>query len=459
MSTGTTVQIIGAVVDVEFPSDQIPKIYDALLIDEADITLEVQQQLGDGVVRTIAMGSSEGLQRGMAVSNTGQAITVPVGKKTLGRIMDVLGKPIDNKGDIGAETSMPIHRMPPSYEDQAATTELLETGIKVVDLIMPISKGGKVGLFGGAGVGKTVTLMELINNIAKGHGGYSVFAGVGERTREGNDFYHEMTESGVIDKVSLVYGQMNEPPGNRLRVALTGLTMAEAFRDEGRDVLMFIDNIYRYTLAGTEVSALLGRMPSAVGYQPTLAEEMGVLQERIASTKTGSITSFQAVYVPADDLTDPSPATTFAHLDATLVLSRQIAELGIYPAVDPLDSTSRILDPLVIGQEHYDCARGVQAVLQRYKELQDIIAILGMDELSEEDKQSVTRARKIQRFLSQPFAVAETFTGAPGKYVQLADTIRGFNGIVAGDYDHMPEQAFYMVGSIDEAVEKAETMK
>jgi F-type H+-transporting ATPase subunit beta len=459
MSTGTTVQIIGAVVDVEFPSDQIPRIYDALMIDEVDITLEVQQQLGDGVVRTIAMGSSEGLQRGMAVSNTGQAITVPVGEKTLGRIMDVLGKPIDNKGDIGADNHMPIHRSAPSYEEQAATTELLETGIKVVDLIMPISKGGKVGLFGGAGVGKTVTLMELINNIAKGHGGYSVFAGVGERTREGNDFYHEMTDSGVIDKVSLVYGQMNEPPGNRLRVALTGLTMAEAFRDEGRDVLMFIDNIYRYTLAGTEVSALLGRMPSAVGYQPTLAEEMGILQERIASTKTGSITSFQAVYVPADDLTDPSPATTFAHLDATLVLSRQIAELGIYPAVDPLDSTSRILDPQVIGQEHYDCARGVQAVLQRYKELQDIIAILGMDELSEEDKQSVTRARKIQRFLSQPFAVAETFTGAPGKYVQLAETIRGFTGIVNGDYDHLPEQAFYMVGSIDEAVEKAKTMQ
>ncbi len=459
MSTGTTVQIIGAVVDVEFPSDQIPKIYDALMIDEADITLEVQQQLGDGVVRTIAMGSSEGLKRGMGVSNTGGPIAVPVGEKTLGRIMDVLGKPIDNKGDIGAEITMPIHRKPPTYEEQAATTELLETGIKVIDLIMPISKGGKVGLFGGAGVGKTVTLMELINNIAKGHGGYSVFAGVGERTREGNDFYHEMTDSGVIDKVSLVYGQMNEPPGNRLRVALTGLTMAEAFRDEGRDVLMFIDNIYRYTLAGTEVSALLGRMPSAVGYQPTLAEEMGILQERIASTKTGSITSFQAVYVPADDLTDPSPATTFAHLDATLVLSRQIAELGIYPAVDPLDSTSRILDPNVIGQEHYDCARGVQAVLQRYKELQDIIAILGMDELSEDDKQSVTRARKIQRFLSQPFAVAETFTGSPGKYVQLSETIRGFNGIVAGDYDHMPEQAFYMVGSIDEAVEKAKTMQ
>jgi F-type H+-transporting ATPase subunit beta len=459
MSTGNTVQIIGAVVDVEFPSDQIPKIYDALMIDDVGITLEVQQQLGDGVVRTIAMGSSEGLQRGMAVSNSGGPISVPVGEKTLGRIMDVLGKPIDNKGDIGAEVSMPIHRKAPSYEDQAATTELLETGIKVVDLIMPISKGGKVGLFGGAGVGKTVTLMELINNIAKGHGGYSVFAGVGERTREGNDFYHEMTESGVIDKVSLVYGQMNEPPGNRLRVALTGLTMAEAFRDEGRDVSMFIDNIYRYTLAGTEVSALLGRMPSAVGYQPTLAEEMGLLQERIASTKTGSITSFQAVYVPADDLTDPSPATTFAHLDATLVLSRQIAELGIYPAVDPLDSTSRILDPLVIGQEHYDCARGVQAVLQRYKELQDIIAILGMDELSEDDKLSVTRARKIQRFLSQPFAVAETFTGSPGKYVQLSETIRGFNGIVAGDYDHLPEQAFYMVGGIDEAVEKAKSMQ
>jgi len=459
MSAGTTVQIIGAVVDVEFPSGQIPKIYEALLIDDVDITLEVQQQLGDGVVRTIAMGSSEGLKRGMAVSNTGGPICVPVGEKTLGRIMDVLGRPIDNKGDIGAEKTMPIHRAAPTYEEQAATSELLETGIKVIDLIMPITKGGKVGLFGGAGVGKTVALMELIRNIAHEHEGYSVFAGVGERTREGNDFYHEMTDSGVIDKVSLVYGQMNEPPGNRLRVALTGLTMAEAFRDEGRDVLMFIDNIYRYTLAGTEVSALLGRMPSAVGYQPTLAEEMGVLQERIASTKTGSITSFQAIYVPADDLTDPSPATTFAHLDATLVLSRQIAELGIYPAVDPLDSTSRILDPNVIGQEHYDCARGVQAVLQRYKELQDIIAILGMDELSEDDKQSVTRARKIQRFLSQPFFVAETFTGTAGKYVQLAETIRGFNGIVAGDYDHLPEQAFYMVGSIDEAVEQAKTMQ
>ena len=458
MSTGNTVQIIGAVVDVEFPSDQIPKIYDALIIDDAEITLEVQQQLGDGVVRTIAMGSSEGLKRGMPVTNTGGPISVPVGEKTLGRIMDVLGKPIDNAGPIGAETSMPIHRAPPTYEEQAATTEVLETGIKVVDLIMPISKGGKVGLFGGAGVGKTVALMELIRNIAHEHSGYSVFAGVGERTREGNDFYREMTDSGVIDKVSLVYGQMNEPPGNRLRVALTGLTMAEAFRDEGRDVLMFIDNIYRYTLAGTEVSALLGRMPSAVGYQPTLAEEMGILQERIASTKTGSITSFQAVYVPADDLTDPSPATTFAHLDATLVLSRQIAELGIYPAVDPLDSTSRILDPNIIGQEHYDCARGVQAVLQRYKELQDIIAILGMDELSEDDKQTVTRARKVQRFLSQPFFVAEVFTNSPGKYVSLAETIRGFNGIVNGDYDHLPEQAFYMVGSIDEAVENAKDM-
>jgi F-type H+-transporting ATPase subunit beta len=459
MTTGTTVQIIGAVVDVEFPGDAIPNIYDALVIDDADVTLEVQQQLGDGVVRTIAMGSSEGLKRGMSVSNTGEPISVPVGEKTLGRIVDVLGKPIDNKGEIGAEVSMPIHREAPTYEEQAATTELLETGIKVIDLIMPIVKGGKVGLFGGAGVGKTVTLMELIRNIAHEHAGYSVFAGVGERTREGNDFYHEMTDSGVIDKVSLVYGQMNEPPGNRLRVALTGLTMAEAFRDEGRDVLMFIDNIYRYTLAGTEVSALLGRMPSAVGYQPTLAEEMGILQERITSTKTGSITSFQAVYVPADDLTDPSPATTFAHLDATLVLSRQIAELGIYPAVDPLDSTSRILDPNVIGQEHYDCARGVQAVLQRYKELQDIIAILGMDELSEDDKLTVTRARKIQRFLSQPFFVAETFTGSPGKYVQLSETIRGFSGIVKGDYDKLPEQAFYMVGSIDEAVEKAKTMQ
>jgi len=459
MSSGTTVQIIGAVVDVVFPSEAIPKIYDALIINDVDLTLEVQQQLGDGVVRTIAMGPSEGLKRGMSVSNTGQPISVPVGEQTLGRIMDVLGSPIDNKGEIKANVSMPIHRDPPSFEDQAASTEVLETGIKVIDLIMPISKGGKVGLFGGAGVGKTVTLMELIRNIAAEHSGYSVFAGVGERTREGNDFYHEMTESGVIDKVSLVYGQMNEPPGNRLRVALTGLTMAEAFRDEGRDVLMFIDNIYRYTLAGTEVSALLGRMPSAVGYQPTLAEEMGILQERITSTKTGSITSFQAVYVPADDLTDPSPATTFAHLDATLVLSRQIAELGIYPAVDPLDSTSRILDPNIIGQDHYDCARSVQAVLQRYKELQDIIAILGMDELSEDDKLSVTRARKIMRFLSQPFFVAETFTGSEGKYVKLADTIRGFNGIVNGDYDDLPEQAFYMVGSIEEAVDKAKTIQ
>ena len=459
MSSGTTVQIIGAVVDVVFPSEAIPKIYDALIINDVDLTLEVQQQLGDGIVRTIAMGPSEGLKRGMSVSNTGQPISVPVGEQTLGRIMDVLGSPIDNKGEIKANVSMPIHRDPPSFEDQAASTEVLETGIKVIDLIMPISKGGKVGLFGGAGVGKTVTLMELIRNIAAEHSGYSVFAGVGERTREGNDFYHEMTESGVIDKVSLVYGQMNEPPGNRLRVALTGLTMAEAFRDEGRDVLMFIDNIYRYTLAGTEVSALLGRMPSAVGYQPTLAEEMGILQERITSTKTGSITSFQAVYVPADDLTDPSPATTFAHLDATLVLSRQIAELGIYPAVDPLDSTSRILDPNIIGQDHYDCARSVQAVLQRYKELQDIIAILGMDELSEDDKLSVTRARKIMRFLSQPFFVAETFTGSEGKYVKLTDTIRGFNGIVNGDYDDLPEQAFYMVGSIEEAVDKAKTIQ
>jgi len=458
MSSGKVVQIIGAVVDAQFPQDALPNIYDALRIEESDLTLEVQQQLGDGIVRAIAMGSSEGLTRGLAVSNTGEPIKVPVGEKTLGRIMDVLGTPIDQAGPIGEEMRMPIHRLPPLYEDQASSTELLETGIKVVDLIMPIAKGGKIGLFGGAGVGKTVTLMELINNIAKGHGGYSVFAGVGERTREGNDFYYEMKESGVLDKVSLVYGQMNEPPGNRLRVALTGLTIAEQFRDEGRDVLMFIDNIYRYTLAGTEVSALLGRMPSAVGYQPTLAEEMGVLQERITSTKTGSITSFQAVYVPADDLTDPSPATTFAHLDATLVLSRQIAELGIYPAVDPLDSTSRLLDPNTISSDHYETARGVQAVLQRYKELQDIIAILGMDELSEEDKLAVQRARKVQRFLSQPFTVAETFTGAPGKYVNLQDTIRGFKGIVAGDYDDLPEQAFYMVGGIEEAVEKAKTM-
>ncbi|HEX7081007.1 MAG TPA: F0F1 ATP synthase subunit beta [Gammaproteobacteria bacterium] len=455
---GTIVQVIGAVVDVEFPRDSIPKVYDALKLDDRHLTLEVQQQLGDGIVRCIAMGSSEGLRRGLAVTNTGEPISVPVGAPTLGRIMDVLGESIDGKGPINADERWPIHREAPSYEEQAPTTELLETGIKVIDLIMPIAKGGKVGLFGGAGVGKTVTLLELINNIAKEHGGYSVFAGVGERTREGNDFYHEMTEAGVLDKVALVFGQMNEPPGNRLRVALTGLTMAEYFRDEGRDVLMFIDNIYRYTLAGTEVSALLGRMPSAVGYQPTLAEEMGVLQERITSTKKGSITSFQAVYVPADDLTDPSPATTFAHLDATLVLSRQIAELGIYPAVDPLDSTSRLLDPNVIGQEHYDTARGAQAVLQRYKELQDIIAILGMDELSEDDKLTVQRARKIQRFLSQPFSVAETFTGQPGKYVPLKDTIRGFKAIVEGEYDHLPEQAFYMVGTIEEAEERAKTL-
>ena len=459
MSTGKVVQIIGAVVDVEFPRDSIPKIYDALKITDGNVTLEVQQQLGDGVVRTIAMGASEGLKRGLTATNTGKPISVPVGTKTLGRIMDVLGNPIDEAGPIGNTESWPIHRAAPSYEDQAKTTELLETGIKVIDLIMPISKGGKIGLFGGAGVGKTVTLMELIRNIAVEHSGYSVFAGVGERTVEGNDFFHEMKDGGVIDKVALVYGQMNEPPGNRLRVALTGLTMAEFFRDEGRDVLMFIDNIYRYTLAGTEVSALLGRMPSAVGYQPTLAEEMGVLQERITSTNTGSITSFQAIYVPADDLTDPSPATTFAHLDATLVLSRNIAELGIYPAVDPLDSTSRLLDPNVIGQEHYDVARSVQAVLQRYKELQDIIAILGMDELSEEDKQTVTRARKIQRFLSQPFFVASQFTGQDGKYVSLKDTIRAFKGIVAGEYDSLPEQAFYMVGTIEEAVAKAKTLQ
>lgn len=458
MSTGKTVQIIGAVVDVEFPRDDIPSIYDALILDDNGLTMEVQQQLGDGIVRAIAMGASEGLKRGMAVTNTRQPIQVPVGEATLGRVMNVLGQPEDKAGPIEAAQKLPIHRPAPSYEEQASSQELLETGVKVIDLIMPIAKGGKVGLFGGAGVGKTVTLMELINNIAVQQEGLSVFAGVGERTREGNDFYYEMEEAGVLDKVALVYGQMNEPPGNRLRVALTGLTMAEYFRDEGRDVLMFIDNIYRYTLAGTEVSALLGRMPSAVGYQPTLAEEMGVLQERITSTKTGSITSFQAVYVPADDLTDPSPATTFAHLDATLVLSRAISELGIYPAVDPLDSTSRLLDPNIIGQEHYDCARGVQAVLQTYKELQDIIAILGMDELSEEQKQTVTRARKIQRFLSQPFFVAQQFTGAEGKYVSLADTIRGFQGIVDGDYDHLPEQAFYMVGSIEEAVEKAKGM-
>ncbi|NVJ50335.1 MAG: F0F1 ATP synthase subunit beta [Gammaproteobacteria bacterium] len=458
MSSGNIVEIIGAVIDVEFPRDNVPKVYDALNVDGSEIVLEVQQQLGDGVVRCIAMGSSDGMKRGMKVEGTGEPIQVPVGKETLGRIMDVLGNPIDEKGPIGEQERMAIHRKAPSYEEQAATNELLETGIKVIDLVCPFAKGGKVGLFGGAGVGKTVNMMELIRNIAIEHSGYSVFAGVGERTREGNDFYHEMTDSNVIDKVSLVYGQMNEPPGNRLRVALTGLTMAEKFRDEGRDVLLFIDNIYRYTLAGTEVSALLGRMPSAVGYQPTLAEEMGVLQERITSTKTGSITSIQAVYVPAEDLTDPSPATTFAHLDATVVLSRQIAELGIYPAVDPLDSTSRQLDPLVIGQEHYDVARGVQSVLQRYKELKDIIAILGMDELSEEDKQIVARARKIQRFLSQPFFVAEVFTGSPGKYVPLKETISGFKGILSGEYDHLPEQAFYMVGSIEEAVEKAKSL-
>ena len=454
MSSGKVVEIIGAVVDVQFPSGELPKVYDALKIDEAGLTLEVQQQLGDGVVRTIAMGSTDGLRRGVEVNGTGAPISVPVGQATLGRIMDVLGNPVDDAGPVETEERMPIHRLAPKLEDQATTTEILETGIKVIDLIMPIAKGGKIGLFGGAGVGKTVTLMELIRNIAVAHSGFSVFAGVGERTREGNDFYHEMAEGGVLDKVALVYGQMNEPPGNRLRVGLTGLTIAENFRDEGRDVLLFVDNIYRYTLAGTEVSALLGRMPSAVGYQPTLAEEMGVLQERITSTKTGSITSFQAVYVPADDLTDPSPATTFAHLDATLVLSRQIAELGIYPAVDPLDSTSRILDPHVVGQEHYDVARAVQGTLQRYKELKDIIAILGMDELSEDDKQTVARARKMQRFLSQPFFVAEVFTGTPGKYVSLKDTIASFKGIIDGEYDHLPEQAFYMVGGIDEVVER-----
>jgi F-type H+/Na+-transporting ATPase subunit beta len=455
MSSGKVVEIIGAVVDVQFPKGAMPKVYDALRIESADLTLEVQQQLGDGVARTIAMGSTDGLKRGLEVLSTGAPISVPVGKATLGRIMDVLGRPIDEKGPVESEAKWPIHRKPPTFEEQASSTEVLETGIKVIDLIMPIQKGGKVGLFGGAGVGKTVTLMELIRNIAVEHSGFSVFAGVGERTREGNDFYHEMQEGGVLDKVALVYGQMNEPPGNRLRVALTGLTMAEYFREEGRDVLLFVDNIYRYTLAGTEVSALLGRMPSAVGYQPTLAEEMGVLQERITSTKTGSITSFQAVYVPADDLTDPSPATTFAHLDATLVLSRQVAELGIYPAVDPLDSTSRILDPNVVGVEHYTVARSVQGTLQRYKELKDIIAILGMDELSEVDKLTVSRARKIQRFLSQPFFVAEVFTGAPGKYVSLKDTIASFKAIVNGEYDHLPEQAFYMVGGIEEVVEKA----
>ncbi len=465
MHTGKIVQIIGAVVDVEFPREAIPKIYDALTIDGSELVLEVQQQLGDGTVRAIALGSSEGLKRGLVCKNTGAPISVPVGKGTLGRIMNVLGHPIDEVGPVKTDEKWAIHRAAPTYEDQAGSTELLETGIKVIDLLCPFAKGGKVGLFGGAGVGKTVNMMELINNIAKAHSGLSVFAGVGERTREGNDFYHEMMESGVIDaknlsesKVAMVYGQMNEPPGNRLRVALTGLTMAEFFRDEGRDVLFFVDNIYRYTLAGTEVSALLGRMPSAVGYQPTLAEEMGALQERITSTKKGSITSIQAVYVPADDLTDPSPATTFAHLDSTVVLSRDIASLGIYPAIDPLDSTSRQLDPNVVGADHYNTARDVQGVLQRYKELKDIIAILGMDELSEDDKKAVSRARKIQRFMSQPFFVAEVFTGSKGKYVTLKDTIAGFRGIVDGQYDSLPEQAFYMVGTIEEAVEKAKKL-
>jgi F-type H+-transporting ATPase subunit beta len=464
MSQGKVVQIIGAVVDVEFPREHVPKIYDALKVDGTAITLEVQQQLGDGIVRTIALGSTDGLKRNLMARNTGKAISVPVGVQTLGRIMDVLGNPIDEAGPVETKDHWEIHRAAPSYEDQAAANDLLETGIKVIDLMCPFAKGGKVGLFGGAGVGKTVNMMELINNIAKEHAGLSVFAGVGERTREGNDFYHEMKDSNVLDKVAMVYGQMNEPPGNRLRVALTGLTMAEYFRDEkqadgkGRDVLLFIDNIYRYTLAGTEVSALLGRMPSAVGYQPTLAGEMGTLQERITSTKTGSITSIQAVYVPADDLTDPSPATTFAHLDATVVLSRNIASLGIYPAVDPLDSTSRQLDPNVIGVEHYETARKVQATLQRYKELKDIIAILGMDELSEEDKATVARARKVERFFSQPFHVAEVFTGSKGKYVSLKETIRGFRMIVDGECDALPEQAFYMVGGIDEAIEKAKGM-
>ena len=467
MSIGQIVQVIGAVVDIEFPRDAMPKIYEALVLknDEADslaengLTFEVEQQLGDGVVRTIAMGTSEGLRRGMKVETTGREISVPVGPKTLGRIMDVLGRPIDDCGPIGSEEIRPIHNVAPKFDELSPSVDLLETGIKVIDLICPFAKGGKVGLFGGAGVGKTVNMMELINNIAKQYGGYSVFAGVGERTREGNDFYHEMGESKVLDKVAMVFGQMNEPPGNRLRVALTGLTMAEAFRDEGRDILLFIDNIYRYTLAGTEVSALLGRMPSAVGYQPTLAEEMGKLQERIASTKTGSITSIQAVYVPADDLTDPSPATTFGHLDATVVLSRDIAALGIYPAVDPLDSTSRQVDPNIIGLEHYTVARRVQETLQRYKELRDIIAILGMDELAPEDKLVVQRARKIENYLSQPFHVAEVFTGAPGKYVPLKETIRGFKMIVDGECDELPEQAFYMVGTIDEAFEKAKTLK
>ena len=459
MNAGKIIEIIGAVVDVKFARDIVPKIYHALRVEEANLVLEVQQQLGDGIVRTIAMGATDGLRRGMNVIDTEQPITVPVGKETLGRIMDVLGEPIDEAGPIETKQRLPIHRPAPDFADQAVSEELLETGIKVIDLICPFAKGGKVGLFGGAGVGKTVNMLELIRNIAIEHSGFSVFAGVGERTREGNDFYLEMKESKVLDKVSLVYGQMNEPPGNRLRVALTGLTVAENFRDEGRDVLLFIDNIFRYTLAGVEVSALLGRIPSAVGYQPTLAEEMGMLQERITSTKTGSITSVQAVYVPADDLTDPSPATTFAHLDATVVLSRQIAEIGIYPAIDPLDSTSRQLDPLIVGQEHYDVALAVQRTLQRYKELKDIIAILGMDELSDEDRLVVMRARKVQRFLSQPFFVAEVFTGVPGRYVPIKETIRAFKGIVEGQYDHLPEQAFYMVGTIDEAVEKAKTLK
>jgi len=458
MSTGSIVEIIGAVIDVQFPRGKVPTVFDALKISEGDLTLEVQQQLGDGIVRTIAMGNTDGLRRGLEVTNTGGPITVPVGVKTLGRIMDVLGNPVDNCGPIDAKERMSIHREAPTYQEQSSSNELLETGIKVIDLLCPFAKGGKVGLFGGAGVGKTVNMMELIRNIAIEHKGYSVFAGVGERTREGNDFYHEMKESNVLSKVALVYGQMNEPPGNRLRVALSGLTIAEKFRDDGQDTLLFIDNIYRYTLAGVEVSALLGRMPSAVGYQPTLAEEMGKLQERITSTKKGSITSIQAVYVPADDLTDPSPATTFAHLDATLVLSRQISELGIYPAVDPLDSTSRQLNPIAVGEEHYAVARNVQSILQRYKELKEIIAILGMDELSDTDKLIVSRARKIQKFLSQPFFVAEVFTGSPGKYVTLAETIRGFKAILAGEYDQLPEQAFYMVGSIDEAIEKAKTL-
>ncbi|MDA8561750.1 F0F1 ATP synthase subunit beta [Gammaproteobacteria bacterium] len=455
---GKIAEIIGAVVDVEFPRDAVPKVYNALKVNENNLVLEVQQQLGDGIVRTIAMGSTDGVKRGVDVTDTGHPITVPTGQPTLGRIMDVLGNPIDEEGPIDSKQLLPIHRQPPSFSEQAASEELLETGIKVIDLICPFAKGGKVGLFGGAGVGKTVNMLELIRNIAIEHSGFSVFAGVGERTREGNDFYLEMKDSKVLDKVSLVYGQMNEPPGNRLRVALTGLTVAESFRDEGRDVLLFVDNIFRYTLAGVEVSALLGRIPSAVGYQPTLAEEMGTLQERITSTKKGSITSVQAVYVPADDLTDPSPATTFAHLDATVVLSRQIAELGIYPAIDPLDSTSRQLDPLVVGQEHYDVALSVQRTLQRYKELKDIIAILGMDELSEEDRQIVTRARKVQKFLSQPFFVAEVFTGVPGRYVSTKDTIRAFKGIIEGKYDDLPEQAFYMVGTIEEVIEKAKTL-